>query len=159
MEEIKKTINSRNNKIAIDECFNIIYNNNIFNEEKNNYCYSCKKKTKCKHYLKLFKLPDILIIILKRDRNKMYPTEFVYNNNINIIQNNNNQKIPYELYGVVTCINYNEPIEEHFISFCKNSINDKWYKYDNIEVSDPINNIQKDIIEYKTPIVLFYKKL
>jgi hypothetical protein len=74
----------------------------------------------------------------------------------NIYENNNGLNIPYELYGAVTCINYNEPTEEHFISFCKN--NNKWYKYHDIEVSKPINDIQKDILEYKTPIILFYKK-
>ena len=160
LEEIKNTINSKNNKITIDDCFNTIYNNNIFIEEKNNYCYSCKKLTKCKNYFKLLKLPDILIIILKRNINKMYPIEFIFDKEINIMQNiyenNNGLNIPYELYGVVTCINYNEPTEEHFISFCKN--NNKWYKYHDIEVSKPINDIQKDILEYKTPIILFYKK-
>ena len=162
LEKIKNAINSNNNKITIDDCFNTIYNNNSFIEEQNNYCYSCKKPTRCNYYLKLLKLPNILIIILKRDINKMYPTEFVFYNDINIMENkyenNNSQNIFYELYGVVTCTNYIEPSEQHFVSFCKSSINNKWYKYDDKEVSDSINDIQKDIMEYKTPIILFYKK-
>jgi ubiquitin C-terminal hydrolase len=102
LEEIKNTINSRNNKITIDDCFNTIYNNNTFNEEKNNYCYSCKKQTICKHYLKLLKLPDILIIILKRDRNKMYHTEFVFNNQINIMHNDYENKYAVALYQIAS---------------------------------------------------------
>ena len=92
----------------------------------------------------------------------MNPIEFDFHNEIKIIQknyeNNNSQNILYELYGVVTCTNQTEPTEQHFVAFCKCSINNKWYKYDYTKISDSINDIQKDIIEYKVPFVLFYKK-
>jgi len=54
--------------------------------------------------------------------------------------------------------NQTEPTEQYFVAFCKCSINNKWYKYDDMKISDSINDIQKDIIEYKVPFVLFYKK-
>ena len=168
LEEIKSAINSKinksgNNKITIDDCFQTIYNNNEFIREKNYFCYNCKKSTRCKYYLKLVKLPNTLIIILDRNINKMNPIEFDFYNEIKIMQrdeseNSNNQEISYNLNGVVTCINQNEPTEQHFVSFCKNQNNKYWYKYDNIEVSEPINDTQKDIIEYKTPFVCFYNK-
>ena len=167
LEEIKNTINSKsndsnNNKITIDDCFQIIYNNNIFIQEKNYFCYNCNKLTRCKYYMKLLKLPNTLIIILNRNINKMNPIELEFYNEIKIIQknyeNDHNLKILYELYGVVTCINQTEPTEQHFVAFCKSSINNKWYKYDDMKVSDSINNIEKDILKYKIPFALFYKK-
>ena len=167
LEEIKSIINSNNNdsnnnKITIDDSFNTIYNNNIFIRESNYFCYTCNKLTRCKYYSKLLKLPNTLIIILDRNINKMNPIEFDFHNEIKIIQknyeNNNSQNILYELYGVVTCTNQTEPTEQHFVAFCKCSINNKWYKYDYMKISDSINDIQKDIIEYKVPFVLFYKK-
>jgi ubiquitin C-terminal hydrolase len=179
LEEIKSIINSNNNdsnnnKIKINDCFNTLYNNNIFIRENNYFCYSCNKLTRCKYYSKLLNLPNTLIIILNRNINKINPIEFDFHNEIKIdnflvssfliqknYENNENQNISYELYGVVTCINQNEPTEQHFVAFCKCSINNKWYKYDDIEVieiGDSINIIQKDIIEYKTPIILFYKR-
>ena len=92
----------------------------------------------------------------------MNPIELEFYNEIKIIQknyeNDHNLKILYELYGVVTCINQTEPTEQHFVAFCKSSINNKWYKYDDMKVSDSINNIEKDILKYKIPFALFYKK-
>ena len=167
LEEIKSIINSNNNdsnnnKITIKDCFNTLYNNNIFIRENNYFCYSCNKLTRCKYYSKLLNLPNKLIIILNRNINKINPIEFDFHNEFEITQknyqNNKNQNISYELYGVVTCINQNEPTEQHFVAFCKCSINNKWYKYDDTNVSDSINDIQKEIIEYKVPFVLFYKK-
>jgi ubiquitin C-terminal hydrolase len=167
LEEIENAINSinnsnQNNRITIDDCFHTIYDNNTFIREKNYFCYNCNQLTRCKYYMKLLKLPNTLIIILNRNINKMNHIELDFYNEIKILQkeyeNNNTPKISYELYGVVTCINQTELTEQHFVAFCKSSINNKWYKYDDNEVSDSINDIQKDILKYKIPFVLFYKK-
>ena len=40
---------------------------------------------------------------------------------------------------------------------CKSPIDNKWYRYNDAFVS-PITNIQKEIIEFGTPYILFYQK-
>ena len=62
----------------------------------------------------------------------------------------------YNLYGVITHIGQSGPYA-HFVASCKSPIDDNWYRYNDAFV-DPITNIQKDIIEFGTPYILFYQK-
>ena len=46
----------------------------------------------------------------------------------------------------------------HYVAFCKNIIDDKWYKYDDAVVTE-VNNFQKEIVDFGKPCILFYKKM
>ena len=160
LEEIKSKINSNNNEVTIDDCLNIISEKNLFNGEKEYYCYKCKKLTKCKYQSNIYEFPNILIIILERDKNNIFPVKINFNDIFNITRlskNNDISQIFYELYGVVTLTNQNEQ-KENFVAFCKSPINNKWYKFDDTKVSNSISDIKKNIINYKIPYILFYKK-
>ena len=87
------------------------------------------------------------LIQIKEQMN--YPSKLEINNYIE------SDKTPtkYELIGVIThIVSLSEP--GHFISFCKNPIDDKWYKY-NDEIVEPANifNVQNG----GTPYILFYR--
>ena len=69
--------------------------------------------------------------------------------------NKEKPQIIYDLYGVITNIGQNSP-NSHFVASCKN-VDNKWYRFNN-ETVTPINNLQKEVIEYETPCILFYKK-
>ena len=45
----------------------------------------------------------------------------------------------------------------HFLAFCKSPINNKWYRYNDAMVTI-VNNLQKDVIEFGNPYILFYKQ-
>ena len=45
----------------------------------------------------------------------------------------------------------------HFIASCKSPVDNKWYRYNDSNVS-PISNIKKDVIDFGTPYILFYHK-
>ena len=66
-------------------------------------------------------------------------------------------QIIYNLYGVITHIGQSGP-NAHFVASCKNSIDNKWYRF-NDDYVNPINNFQKEIFEFGTPCLLFYKKI
>ena len=46
---------------------------------------------------------------------------------------------------------------DNFIASCKSPIDNKWYRYNN-EIVIPIYNIQKDVINYGIPYILFYQE-
>ena len=66
-------------------------------------------------------------------------------------------QIIYSLFGVITHIGQSGP-SSHFVSSCKSPIDNKWYRYNDAMVN-PINNIQKEVIDFGTPYILFYQKL
>ena len=41
---------------------------------------------------------------------------------------------------------------------CKSPIDKKWYRFDDEKVY-PINNLEKEVIEFGTPQILFYEKI
>ena len=65
-------------------------------------------------------------------------------------------QIIYDLYGVISNINLSG-LSPHFIASCKSPVDNKWYRYNDAIVS-PITNIQKDVIDFGIPCILFYQK-
>ena len=45
----------------------------------------------------------------------------------------------------------------HFIAYCLNPINEKWYQY-NDSIVNPVIDFKKDVIDYAMPYLLFYQK-
>ena len=66
-------------------------------------------------------------------------------------------KIIYSLNGVITHIGQSGP-NAHFVASCKSPIDNKWYRY-NDAIVNPINNVEKEIIDFETPYILFYQKI
>ena len=65
-------------------------------------------------------------------------------------------KVIYNLYSVVTHLGKNGD-EGHFIASCKNLIDNLWYKYNDSSIIK-INNIQKEVLHFGKPYILFYQK-
>ena len=66
-------------------------------------------------------------------------------------------QIKYNLYGVIAHIGQNGP-NAHFVASCKNTIDNKWYRFNDTFIN-PINNLQKEVIEFGTPYILFYHRI
>ena len=100
-----------------------------------------------------------LIIILNRGKNNIYNIKLEFYERIDISQfvlQREKPQIIYDLYGVITHIGKSGP-SAHFIASCKSPVDNKWYRYNDSIVS-LITNVQKDIIDFGTPYILFYKK-
>ena len=72
------------------------------------------------------------------------------------VQQKDRPQLIYNLYGVITHIGQSGP-NAHFVASCKSPIDNKWYRYNDAFVN-PINNLQKEVIEFGTPYILFYQK-
>ncbi len=66
------------------------------------------------------------------------------------------QQLFYNLYGVITHIGQTGP-NAHFVASCKSPVDNYWYRYNDSIVSS-ITNVQKEIIDFGTPYILFYQK-
>jgi len=69
---------------------------------------------------------------------------------------NKDNSCKYKLIGFVSHLGETDN-NRHFISYCKNPIDDIWYKYNDAIVSK-IENFKKDIKDNVIPDVLFFQK-
>ncbi|AYV81258.1 MAG: ubiquitin carboxyl-terminal hydrolase [Harvfovirus sp.] len=132
-------------------------------------CAHCKDKTEAEQITYLWETADILIIHLKRFTNEMFGTFCRTEKNSTKIDfplddldlseyfsPYNKKEAKYELYGVVH--QYGSLSGGHYISYCKNAINNHWYEFDDSHVS----YIEKEKVESKivssNAYILFYTK-
>ena len=156
LEEIKRYYQI-NKDISLNDCFSYIQKDELLNEENQLKCKICKQKCDFIYNSKIYKSPNVLIIILERGKENNVNLKFSEILDItNFVSQKDEIKIIYNLYAVITYININK-INKYYIASCKNPINNEWYKYNDEKVT-PINNIQKEIIDFETPLVLFYTK-
>ena len=103
---------------------------------------------------RLYNTPEILILILNRgpDIQSNIKLEFYLQINVgNYIENKNSGCI-YDLIGVVSHIGNGQ-----FIASCRNPMNNCWYQY-NDDLVLPINDFNKQVLNYGSHYILFYKK-
>ena len=153
-------IQNNNNHVSIYECFNYNQKTDFFTGENKNYCPICKQLWDSNYTSKIFISPNILILILNRGKGNIYDVKLDFTETIDITQfvlQKDKSQLIYNLYGVITHIGESGP-NAHFVASCKNSIDHKWYRFNDAFVN-PINNFQKEVIEFGTPYILFYQKV
>ncbi len=128
-------------------------------EENKWYCPKCKEHQLAKKKMVIFTCPEILIIHLKRFKNTSklgnlvnFPIEnldmgkyIIYNE----IETNDNI---YDLFAVAN--HFGGLHGGHYIAYCKNYIENKWYEFNDSCVSE----IDESSIVSRNAYVLFYKK-
>ena len=170
LEEVKNMKNNsmqnnniqinNNNRVSIYECFFYNQKTEYFTGENRNYCNICKQLYDSLYTSRIYISPNVLILILNRGKGNIYYVKLDFTEIIDISQyvlQKDTPQIKYNLYGVITHIGQSGP-SAHFVASCKSPIDNKWYRYNDAMVN-PITNIQKEIIEYGTPYILFYQKL
>jgi len=164
LEEVKNMKNMQNNFInnnivTLYDCFYYNQKSDYFTGDNRNYCNVCKQLYDSIYMSKIFVSPKILVIILNRGRGNIYDVKLDFNEIIDItqfVQQKDCPQLIYNLYGVITHIGQSGP-NAHFVASCKSPIDNQWYRYNDAFVN-PINNLQKDVIEFGTPYILFYQK-
>ena len=158
--QMNMNLNSINNNIVdINDCF--IYNQKLdyFTGENRNYCNYCRQNSDSIYNSKIYVSPNVLVLILNRGKGNIYNVNLKFYETIDISQfvvEKEKNQIIYQLYGVITHIGQSGP-SAHFVSSCKSPVDNKWYRY-NDSIVYLINDIQKEVIDFGTPYILFYKK-
>jgi len=160
----------RNESVYIEDCLDKFSEGEILSGDFKTYCNQCKQKKDSTKQISLWEAPEILIIHLNR-----FKSETVNNRFVNITKNNTKVDFPidnfeiqntqlnfhktdckYELYAV--CDHRGGYHGGHYVSYCKNSINNKWYEFnDNNVIHIPDKQVKDEIIT-KNAYILFYKR-
>ena len=149
-----------NNCVSIYDCFFYYQKSDLFTGENQNFCNICKQLWDTIYTSKIFISPNNLIIILDRGKGNIYDVKLDFFETIDITQfvlKKEKLQIIYNLYGAITHIG-NKATNSQFVSSCKNPIDQQWYRF-NDSFINRINNFQKEVIDFGTPYVLFYKKV
>ena len=151
------TFNNKNPDIDLYECFE--YNNNLelMTGDNQMYCNICNCTCDSLYGSTLYSTPNYLIINLNRGRGAVYECNVNFPEQLNLFNyvSFKNGNTVYELYAVICHIGPSS-MSGHFIAFCKNRIDKKWYKY-----NDAFVTLCQNSNEYRSgmPYILFYKVL
>ena len=149
----KEYYNSRENiPIHLTDCveYYCSYRNTF-----NFLCPKCKNNCIQTTVNKIYTSPNIFIFILNRGKNNIFSVKMNYPPELDLskyIETANKSPTKYELIGVITHLGISGP-NGHFISFCKNFMDGKWYKYNDETVIEADNfDVHNEGIAY----ILFY---
>ena len=164
LEEVKNMKNNnnqynQNNVVTIYECFYYNQKSEVFTGQNRNYCNICKQTFDSIYTSKIFIGPNILVLILNKGKGNIYDVKLQFWEQIditNFVLQKDKPKLIYNLYGVITHIGQSGP-NAHFVASCKSSINKKWYRFNDAMIN-PIENVQKEVIDFGTPYILFYQR-
>lgn len=160
------------NDTSLESCLEYFLKKEYLSNNNKYKCDNCNEYTNANKKMYILKKPDILIFHLKRfnqendtiTKNK-HLVYFPINNLIiknNFLEENNDMDINdekkemnYNLYAIICHLGAID--SGHYISFCKNIQNNKWYLYDDNDVKEiDINVLHKNNI-MKTVVLLFYQ--
>ena len=153
--------NINNGLYLLNDCLKLFCEEELLNKDNMWYCNKCKKHNEAKKQIRLFRLPNYLIIQLKKFKNSSgifyssnekkdtfikYPI-----NNLdlsNFVEDNNINKQKYDLYAVIQ--HHGDISEGHYTAICK--INDNWIFFNDSILSKVYSPLTKDAY------LLFYRK-
>ena len=149
--------NNKNPDIDLYECFEYYNNLELMTGDNQMYCNICNCNCDSLYGSLLYSAPNYLIINLNRGRGAVYECNVNFPEQLNLFNfvTFKNGNTVYELYAVICHIGPSS-MSGHFIAFCKNRIDKKWYKY-----NDAFVTLCQNSNEYRSgmPYILFYKVL
>ena len=150
--------NNMNNVVDILDCFEYERRVNVMSGDNSMYCNICQASITCNVVTKLVFVPNILIIILNRGKGKEFDVKLNFGEDLNLDNYIEKKEtgVNYKLIGVITHLG-ESGMGGHFIAFCKDPISLKWYKFNDAFVS-PVEDFQKEVIDFGMNYLLFYQK-
>jgi hypothetical protein len=148
-----------NTEISLDDTFEFLREEEILEENNEWYCEKCHKKQKALKKIEIYNAPKILIIQIKRfsQTNKINTKVDFPLKNLDIskyiLSKPKNKTIKYDLFAVAN--HYGSLFFGHYTAFCLNSIDNKWYEFNDSCVTEIKN--ESDIIT-QSAYVLFYRQ-
>jgi len=157
LEEVRKYKGYNQNIVNIHDCFDYNEKQDFMVGDNQISCNFCNRMSNSINQTKIIISPNILIINLNRGRGLMYDIKLQFLEYLEIKKYIFYSASPhyYELVGVVSHLGGSD-MSGHFIAFCKNSENCKWYKFNDAIVTE--SNIQ-EVLNFGVPYVLFYNSV
>ncbi|KAJ6238880.1 ubiquitin carboxyl-terminal hydrolase [Anaeramoeba flamelloides] len=154
--------NSKNTRITLDDCLKTFLEQEKLNQQNMWYCPDCKKHVCAWIKYDIWKLPEILIIHLKRfsetkfSRKKIakfvnFPE--VLDMEKYILSPKNNCGYKYELYAISN--HYGGVGSGHYTATLKNETTNKWFNFNDSSVTE-IDSLKNIITQ--NAYVLFYRR-
>ena len=146
---------NKNPDVNLYECFNYYGNLEKMTGDNQMYCNICRRNCDAFYQTSLYSLPNYLIINLNRGKGAVYECKVIFPEYLNLLNFVSFQdgKTYFKLYAVISHIGPSS-MSGHFVAYCRNDIDKKWYKY-NDSIVTPCEKEQ----EYNEgmPYILFYK--
>jgi len=154
LEEVKKFKGYSQNVINIYDCFDFYQKQDFMMGENEINCNLCNRLSNAISQTKIIISPNILIINLDRGKGIKDNIKINFDEYLELKNYIYYPQSPhfYELIGII-CNLDSFDMNKHFIAFCKNSENIKWYKF-NDEIVEESNII--DALNCGVPYILFY---
>ncbi|XP_063067032.1 ubiquitin carboxyl-terminal hydrolase 20 isoform X2 [Engraulis encrasicolus] len=148
--------------VTLEDCLAAFF---AADELKGDNMYSCERCKKLRNgikYCKVLRLPEILCIHLKRFRHEvMY--SFKINSHVAfplegldlrpfLAKESPSQITTYDLLSVIC--HHGTAGSGHYIAYCQNVINGKWYEFDDQYVTE----VHETVVQNAEAYVLFYRK-
>ena len=152
-----KNNNNKNPDVNLYECFEYYNNIELMTGDNQMYCNICNITYDSFYGCSLYSTPDNLIINLNRGRGAVYECNVIFPDQLNVFNfvSYKNGNTVYELYAVICHIGPSS-MSGHFVAYCRNRIDKKWYLY-----NDGLVSLCQDPNEYRKGMVyiLFYQVL
>ncbi len=100
--------------------------------------------------------PEILILLLNRVKGSEFDVKIIFFEELDLYNYIEYKNAGYKLFCVITDIGESS-MSGHFITYCGDPINQKWYKY-NDSIVNEVNNFQNEVINFAMPYLLLYQK-
>ena len=151
------TMNGKNPDIDLYECFEYYQKVDLMSGDNQMYCNSCNKLCNSLYSTLLYSAPNYLIINLNRGKGAVYECKVFFPEQLNLYNyvTFKNGITVYELYAVI-CHLGPSSMSGHFVAYCRNRIDNKWYLY-----NDAFVTLCSKPNQYNDgmPYILFYKAL
>ena len=125
-----------------------------YENQFNFLCPMCNTECQQTTVNKIYLSPNIFIFILNRGKNNVFSVKMDYPDELDLSQyvESNKGNTKYQLTGVITHLGVSGP-NGHFLAFCKNPLNGKWFKYNDEKITDASNyEVHNEGVAY----ILFY---
>lgn len=149
---------------TLDECIREFSKEETLTGDNKYFCEECNKKVDVKKQMYIWEPPAILIIQLKRFKHDRYISTKTSSKIVFSIEDLDISNYMSEYYKLDIGKYALHAISEHrgscncghYVAYCKNSINNKWYEFNDDDVIHvPNDDIAKEIIT-KNAYLLFY---
>ena len=154
LEEVRKFKRYQKNIVNLYDCFEYNQKQEFMMGDNQISCNQCYRMANAIIQSKIIISPNTLVINFNRGRGLIYdikvnfPEYLEIKNFVYYVQSPHY----YELIGVVTHLGGSD-MSGHFIAFCKNSENNKWYKFNDAIVTE---SSFQEVISFGVQYVLFY---
>ena len=151
------TNDGKNPDIDLYECFEYNGKIDIMTGENQMYCNKCNKLNDSLFSTSIYSGPNYLIIILNRGKGAIYECKVNFPEQLNLLNYITIKTIAvvYELYAVISHLGPSS-MDGHFVAYCRNRMDNKWYLY-----NDAIVSLCSRPQQYNDgmPYILFYKAI